>query len=225
MFESLFNQYMPMVGQMAGRPYDIWRPDYSQSDNTPVLVQSGLMYRVDPTTGRFAEPRFEGVMFYDVFGPTNVLRSGDLLIRTSAVVNASGVPNTPDAMYPIVTCVSYDLLKSTVFIRTGHIGRLQESKADPDSITYSPVYFEWLGAGFPGSQLNRNLAESLKIPSQRAVIYSRVNVTRLRTHLVEIDSEVQVLQDDGSYLPYERTWIIDEIDQTGPLMILTLRNV
>lgn len=225
-FDSIFNYYMPLVGAYAGKPYDVYRPVYGTANLTPpALVSTGIMYRVDPTTGKFAEPRIEGGMYYDIFGPTSNLISGDLLIRSTAVLNASGVPNTPDIMYPPVTVISYDLLKSTVGIRTARIGRIQDSVADPNGVIYTPVYFDWLGQGFPGSQINKNLAESLKIPSQRAVIYTRTNVTRLRSHLIETDLGVLIPQEDGTFIPYERSWIIDEIDQSGPLMMLTLRNV
>lgn len=224
-FDKVFNAFMPLVGAYAGSPYDIYRPDYTQINNTPQLVQAGVKFRLDPTTGRFAEPRYEGVMCYDIFGPTANLKSGDLLVRSTAVLDASGVPQTPDTMYPVATVMAFDTLKSTYGIRTARIGMIRDSAADPNSIIYNPVYFDWLGQGFPGSQLNRNLAESLKIPSQRCVLYNRPNVTRLRSHLVETDLGVVIQQDDGTFAPYQRTWIIDEIDSTGPLMVLTLRSV
>lgn len=219
--DNIFARFHPLVGVFGGAYYDIYRPDYTVEDNTPALVQAGVKYRVDPTTGKFAEPRFEGVMYYDVFGPVTNIQSGDILIRNPAT---GSPPTTSNIMYPPVTVIAYDTHKSFQAFRTSRIGRLQDSAADADSTIYEPVYFDWLGQGFPGSSINRNLQESQRIPSQRAIIYYRKNCVTLRSHLIETDLNIMVEQEDGSMLPYERAWLIEEIDYTGPLMVLTLRN-
>lgn len=210
----LYEYYAPFVGFLGGDQFNIMRPNYSQVDNTPVMVASGVMFRCDPTTGRFAEPRWEGLMYYDIFGQRRLLQPGDILVKT-----------VPDSMTPPVTILGYYPLKTTSGFRTARQCTIIDSKAEaPNSILYSNVSFDWLGQGFPGSTLNRGLMDSLEIPAQRACMFTRPNITRQRTHLVETDLNINVTQPDGSVTPYQRTWIVDEIDFTGNLMVLTLRN-
>lgn len=211
---GLYEKYAPLVGALAGDSFNIMRPNYNQVDNTPVLVQAGVRFRCDTVTGRFAEPRFEGVGYYDLFGPRNLIQTGDILMRS-----------TPDGMTPPVTVATFMPIKTTTGFRTSRICSIVDSAAEePASVIYSNVYFDWLGQGFPGTTLNRGLLDSLPVPSQRVVIYARPNITRLRSHLVETDLNIQVPQPDGSTRPFQRTWIIDEVDYSAPLLVLTLRN-
>lgn len=210
---GFYEHFAPMVGQMSGDGFDILRPDYTKVDNTPVTIATGLRFRCDPVTGRFAEPRFEGVGYYDVFGPRQLLLPGDLLSKT-----------VPDGMTPVMTFVHYMNVKTTTAVRTSRICSIVDAKGDPNGVLYNNVYFDWLGQGFPATNLNRGLQDSTPVPTQRAVIYTRPNVRRMRSHLIETDNNIQVTQPDGSVTPFQRTWIIDEVDYSGPLMVLTLRN-
>lgn len=224
-FDTAFNNFMPLVGAYGGVLYDIYRPNYSQPNNTPALVAAGVKFRTDPTTGKFAEPRYEGVMQYDIFGPSWMVQSGDLLVRSTAVLASGVYASSPDIMYPVITVTTFYPNKAFSGVRTGRMARIQDSKASPSNIIYNPVYFDWLGQGYPGSGLNKAMEDSLKVPNQRCVLYYRQQITRDRSHLVEQDLGVQITLQNGTVVPYERTWLIDEIDYTGPIMVLTLRNL
>lgn len=89
---------------------------------------------------------------------------------------------------------------------------------------YTNVYFDFLGLGFPGSSINKRLEDSLRVPNTRIIIFKRNNLFRLRTQIVEIDSPVTINKDGGSPTQFQRIWMVEEIDQTGNFMVLTVRN-
>jgi hypothetical protein len=211
-YESLFASLNQQVGIIGGDTFDIWRPDYTQSDNTPVLVAAAQQFRVDPVTGKFAEPRFQGVEYYDIFGPISLVQPGDILMKT-----------TPDSrMTPAVTIEGFYPLKAVTGFRSSRTCNIMNSATDTP--VFTNVYFDFMGEGFPGSSINRNLEQSLKIPSTSVVLFRRDNISRLRMHLFETDIQRTTTLPDGTTQPFIRKWNIEEIDMTGNLMVLTLRG-
>lgn len=208
---AIFQRFMPLVGQWGGDIWNVYRPDYTAMDQTPTLIQSNVRFRCDPAGYKFAEPQFLGVSYYDVFGPESILLPGDILKRSSS-----------DGMTPAITVAHFMPVKAITGVRTSRIGKIMNSTGDTP--VYTSVYFDFLGIGFPGSSINRNLEESLRIPSTRAVLYPRKGISRLRMHLVETDNDTFITQPDGSITTFQRKWMIEEIDFSGTQMVLTLRN-
>ena len=207
-FEDIFNYYSPFIGEYGGDLYNVYRPNYSQSDNTPQLIYSNLKFRCDPVGNIFAEPKYNAVQYYDIFGP-KVLEAGDILIQA-------------EGLAPALTISHIQPLKSVVGFRTSRIGKITNSAND--SAVFTQVYFEFLGIGYPGNPIDRRLEDSLRIPNTRVVIYDRPTITRLNMHLIETDLGVSVDTPEGSTQDYQRKWTIQEIDRSPNLMILTVAN-
>jgi hypothetical protein len=209
-YDDIYERGMQRFGELLGDVYNILRPDYTIADNTPETIAYNVAYRCDPSTPVYAEPKFTNVDFFSIFGDRDILQSGDMFEKA-----------TPDGMSSIITMSHFGPIKEMVGFRTTRIGKLCDTL---DEIIYSPVYFDFLGTGYLATTLNRKIEDSTRIPSTRAIIYKRENIFRLRTQLIETDSSVMITNADGDIVPYQRKWLIEEIDQSGNLMILNLSN-
>ena len=212
--ERIFERYNNLVGVLGGDLFDVWRPDYSQVDNTPRLVAQDVKYRCDPATLKLVEPRLLGVLSYDVFGPRDIIQSGDILMRS-----------TPDHMTPPITIATYFPVKSMIGFRSSLTCDIEYAidTEDKTSLLYSNVYFEFLGESYPGLGVNKILLDSLKMPEIKAVMFDRPNIKLFRTHLVQKFPGFTYTNPEGKVVPYTRRYSVETIDATGPYMVLTLR--
>lgn len=210
--EGLFNWVQPMLGFYSGDNFDLYRPDYSVANGTPALVLANQRYRCDPVSRNLPEPFFPDCSYYDILGRRDIIQSGDLLVKSVS-----------DGMTPVVTLLTYGPIKALVGLRTNRICTIIDSVTG--TAVYTNVRFDFLREGFPGSSLNRNLQESLRIPQTRAGLYERLNIQRLRMHLVETDLNYYVTDDNGNQVLFQRKWMIEEIDRGGLQIVLTLRNL
>jgi hypothetical protein len=207
--KDFFQDKIKYYGGFSGDVYDILRPDYTAVDNDPVIVRSGVTFRCDPTTPQFSEPKFREVDWYEIFCDRKITKPGDILKRTE-----------DDEMTPEVTIAHFMPNKACIGFRTARICNLLTTE---DESLYENVYFDFLGTGYPGSAINKKLEKSMRIPSNRVVLYKRNNLIRLRTQLEEIDSTATITK-DGVVGPYRRKWLVEEIDYTGNVMVLTISN-
>ena len=129
--------------------------------------------------------------------------------------------STDDGMTPTITIGHVTPIKEMVGFRSTRIGKLQNAV---DDVIYTNVYFDFMGDGFPGSSTNREIENSLDIPSTKVLLYKRENIFRLRTLLIETDSPLTITNADGNSVQEERAWRIEEIDHSGNFMVLTLRE-
>lgn len=208
---SIFNKYNKTIGEISGDTFDIYRPDYNQEDNTPVLVQSNIKYRVEASGTPYAEPKFPGVAYYDVFGNRSLVQPGDILIKSVS-----------DGITPPVTIESIMPIKALVGFRSSRTCDITNEYGD---VVYSNVYYDVLGPEFPGSSLNENLELSLKIPGNKVVLYKRLNINKPRMHLIETDDNTTETLPDGSVVNVQIKWSIESFTFSGNLMILSIRGV
>jgi hypothetical protein len=201
---SVFLKYNKLLGELGGDTWNIYRPNYSAVDNAPVLIHSNKKFRADPVGYRFSEPVFNGVENYDVFGDRSLVQTGDLLIKPVS-----------DNMTPPLTILHYMPIKAMIGFRSSKKGMITESRGDDGSydIVYNNIYFDLLGKGYPSGRISQ-APDSEAQPTQHAVMYKRDNIDKLYMQLIEFDS---------SGLEF-RKWLIEEIDFSGNLMVLTLRT-
>ncbi len=216
-YRDLFDRANKLVGTIGGDYFNVYSPDYSVADNTPVLVAEGVKFRCDPVGYKFAEPLYQGAQYYDIFGPKSLIQTGDILIKS-----------TPDGMTPAITVSTIFPMKAVTGFRSNRICKIMNSVKEADGTDSEPiyenVYFEFLAQMYPGTAINRAFEDSLKIPNTKAVLYPRENIVRQRMHLVETDIDYESTLPDGSLRRYERKWLIDTIEWSGPMMILTLKG-
>ena len=169
-----------------------------------------LLIGLDPSSPVFSEPKFRDVDWYEIFGDRTILQPGDIIVKS-----------TPDDnQTPPVTFAHSMPIKAGIGFRTSRIGMITNQFDEP---IYTNVYFDFLGASYPGSSINKKLEKSLQIPTVRVVIFKRDNLFRLRTQLIETDSNLTITK-DGVSVPYQRKWKVEEIQHTGNFMLLTLND-
>lgn len=203
-------RYRNIYGNYSGDRFDILRPDYTATDNTPALIASGVPFRMDPSSPTFAEPKMRDIDWYEMFGNRSLLKPGDIFQKT---VDDGG-------MTPVVTLLHWTASKAMMGFRTT---RLCNITNEPGNNIYTNVYFDFVGLSFPGSSLNKKLEESLRIPSTRIAMFKRENIFRLRTQILEVDSAVTINKDGGAATQFQRTWLVEQIEYTGNIMVLTLK--
>ncbi len=136
------------------------------------------------------------------------MEPGDLIIKS---IDDSG-------QTPSVTFGHSMPNKAAMGFRSSRIGMITNTFDDP---IYTNVYFDYLGAGYPGSSINKKLEKTMQIPGTRVIIFKRANLFRLRTQLIETDNNIMVKK-DGTDTPYQRKWLIEDIQYTGNYMLLSL---
>lgn len=204
-------RYREKYGVYSGDTFDIFRPNYNIVDNTPSLIASGITYRMDPSSPVNAEPKLKDIDWYELFGKRDILKSGDIFIKTE----------DDGGMTPPVTFLHYTASKAVMGFRTARICNITN---EINNVIYKNVYFDYLGLSFPGSDINKRLESSLRIPNTRIVMFKRDNLFRLSTQIVEVDSTVLINKDGGTPTQFQRVWLVEQIEYTGNLMILTLRQ-
>lgn len=206
----LFDYCIKTYGYRFGDVYDILRPNYSQLDNTPVVVQSGVNLRRDPTGNHFSEAKLKGVQEFEVFCDRHIIMPGDIIQKT-----------VPDGMTKPITISHFLHSQACIAVSTSRVGIITDQK---EKIVYQPVYYSFLDISFPGSSINSKLEDSLRIPSNRIVIFNRDQIFRIGMQLIETDNVNQQIIRDGVPLQFERKWYIEAIDVSNNLMVLTVRN-
>ncbi len=209
--DNILKRYSKIMGGFSGVNFNIYRPDYTSSDNTPVLVYENVKYLVSPSTGKYSEPRFKNVDWYTIAGDRSLPQPGDLFIKS---VDDGG-------QTPVITYGTLFETKAFVGFRTARLGNLTN---ESDDIIYENVYFDFVGESYPGSSINRKLEDSLRIPSVRVMIWNRAGLFRLRTQLIETDSTQYITKDGGAPVQFQRKWQIGEIQRTGNFAMLTLQD-
>ena len=208
--QGIFLRYQPLIGNLAGDVYNIYRPNYSIVDNTPQLIYESIPIFCDPNERKFAEPRLSGVSYYNCFLERSLIQSGDVIQQT-----------TSDGVTPKLTIAHLMPMKAAQAFRTNRIGEFRDTE---DHVVYSNVCFEYLGSGFPGSSMNSALEDSLRIPRQQIVIYSRTNLITLRMLLIETDGLATITDSYGNTIKYQKRWKIEQIDNLFPITVLTVSN-
>lgn len=141
---KIFNQYNKIVGQIASDVrFDIYRPDYTASNQTGTLIASNKSIRFDTRAAQWSEPALSEGMYYDLFLPRELVQPGDILVPTGISPTASSV-----GIQPIITVESLTALKPCVGLLTDHLGQITEGIG---TVRYNNVRWQWGSKGQPRS--------------------------------------------------------------------------
>lgn len=198
---SVYLKYQQKAGELGGQLVSIKRPDYTATDQTPVLRFNSKRMKVERSGPRFAQPGYADVEYYCIFGDRNTFRSGDMLFPKAG------------SSTPPVTILNFSPIEECVGFRTGRICKIVNGLNED---VFTNVYFDFIGESFPGAELDREVRSSLKIPSTRAVLWKRDFQTTTRNAeglmLIEIDGLT------------ETRWLIQQTDATGNMVVLFLKR-
>lgn len=213
--DQLNKLYNRIIGrtypQLLGEPYSIYRPNYDKTDNEPSVVASNVLTRVDPTNRKFSETPFSSPEYYSLFCNRTIIQTGDLLVF--------GDYNNPRIDRPVITYLHEGPIKECVGVRTAkkcHIANGRDQDTGAYNYVFKNVWYDFVDGGVTISKIS-NQQNSLRIPSQMCVLYTRsAKPINLRSIIIDIDPLTG--NETGYY------WIIKQVDLSGPLMILNLEE-
>ncbi len=163
--ERAYNDYNKEIGRQFGQKFNIYRPPLGTTiDQTPTLVYSNKMFKVEKTGPILAQPGIYNLEYYAVFGDFSLLQKGDIL-----------VPQQDDSDTPVITFVSKSPSEGARGFRTSRICKIGTSKYDSD-VVYSNVRFDFIPIGFPRSQFDELLPGAGADPIMGAILYARPNI-------------------------------------------------
>ncbi len=211
----VFEKYNKLVGKLGGGAYNVYRPNYLVTDNTPSVIRNNVPYRVDNGGKKFLNVGFNQVMVFDTFGPRGeIIKTGDVLIR--------GTFGNPDIMSPSVTVLHWGEIDALVALRTTrrcHIVSAQDEDTKAYTYLYKNVLFDVIGQGYTNGQITQPYDKSgTPVPTDRFCLYTRPELTTgnyLGLTIIETDNTGTVIG---------RKWKIDQVDWSGPLMVLDVRR-
>jgi hypothetical protein len=214
------------LGELVGRPYDIYRPNYNLmtlvlseevlpiTDEDadvpaapPVIYGESLFgrrkFHMEPWGPKFAEPDMNNCHFFSLFGSISGLRFGDVLVD-------------PEGLSPTMTLTNFYEVKEIVAVRTHRIGQICD---DVSTVVVPAIRYEWLKYAAPAAGFTDLLAPLVSIPSKKIVVYER-------PELMYQNFSVQgkrLLENDG-FLNPPRRWLIKLVEYIRPLIILTVEE-
>ena len=165
---KLFNRYNKMVGIIGSESYfDIYRPNYTATNQTGTLIASNKSCRIDTRAQAFAEPSLQGGMYFDVFLDRTIVQAGDILIPTGLSPTASGYFEDSE----ILTICSISGLKPCVGMITDCLGKITD---EVTNTLYNNIRFQWASPGQPSPTANnRIVADAFPYDRRKAIMYRR----------------------------------------------------
>lgn len=166
---KLFNKFNRIIGVIGSdTKFDVYRPDYTSSNQVGSLIATGMPCRLDTRAQQFAEPALQGGMYYDIFLNRTLVKPGDILVPTGFSPTASSTPTTS-----IVTIGSITGLKPCVGVLSDAIGHIAD---DVNTVLYNNVRWQWASPGQPKAGLHRELEASMPFDRRKCVMYRRQNI-------------------------------------------------
>lgn len=127
----LLNQAQLEIACSVGIPFQVWRPTFSQIDQTPTYLHN-VMLKVSPGGGqRFAIPFIFGVQYFTIVGDRTKFLPGDILIPVSST------------SIPVLTVLSYDDGLPCIGFATRRIGDLIYTLNSGDTV-YTNLRWDWI---------------------------------------------------------------------------------
>lgn len=197
-FNSLYLKWQQRAGEWGGQLMTLKRPDYTVQDQEPATTHTGIRMKVERTGPNFAISGYVGIEYYAIFGNRDLFQTGDMIFSSSST--------------PPVTILNLSPIEECVGFKTERKGKIMNG----EELLYDNVYFDFIGVGYPGSELDREMRASLDIPSVKVVLHARELVTSTRNA-----EGLMLVQTDG--IPGLR-WRIRQIDQSGDLYVLHLKE-
>lgn len=197
-FNNLYLKWQQKAGEWSGQLMTIKRPNYTIVDQEPSTLFTGIRMKVERTGPNFAISGYIGAEYYAVFGDRKLFQPGDMIFSSTST--------------PPVTVLNYSPIEECVAIKTEHKGKIMNG----EELIYNNIYFDFIGVGYPGSELDREMRASLDIPSVRVIMHSRQLQTSLRNA-----EGLMLVQTDGIE---NLRWMIRQIDQSGDLYVLHLKQ-
>jgi hypothetical protein len=179
--ESYYLKASRFIGLRYGQQCNVYRPPLGATvDQTPTLIYSGKI-KVEISTSRLSQALGSGIEHYTIFGRRDLFQKGDIIVPT-------GGSNTTT---PPVTIASYSPLEECIGFKTSRIGAI---KNGTDNV-FTNIYFDFvMDSNYPGSALNKELKDSLGVPSLQAIMFNRTLHTSTRDEegliLYETDTPV-----------------------------------
>lgn len=194
-----------LAAELGGQIFAIGRPDYTQVDNTPVIIVPRIRIKAEKTRGVLAQPEYKGIEHYAVFGLRAAWQAGDLLIPQDS---GSDTPTmTIMSESPIEECVAFRS-DSTASIINGDIGNV-----------FTNVPYANLGQGYPGAEFNREVEASLQIPSKKFVLFARDLASSDPAGLRDVEG--LIFEENNAEM---KRWEISQAEATGHIMVLTCKQ-
>lgn len=210
---QLYNKYMGLVyADLLGQSYSIYRPNYNQLDNEPVLVAQNVILRTDPTKS-FIETAFGSPKHFSIFANRNLLQPGDLIVY--------GIYNRPVADRPYLTYAHEAPIKEAIAVRTAQKCHIVDGKINQETGEFNyiakNVWYDTLDSGHPLENINEGVRNSAKIPNQAVVMYTRSNL-QLTPKVTIVDINPTTGQETGIY------WTVKQIDKSGQLTVMNVEQ-
>lgn len=206
--KKLFNEYNQLAGKwFSDVNFDIYRPDYTSSNQTGTLIASNKSVRYDTRAAQWAEPALAEGMYYDLFLNRKLVQEGDILIPTGLSPTASTF-----SKYPIITVESLSALKPCVGTLTDQLGQICDSQ---DDVVYNNVRWQWGSIGQPKRGIgNKNPVEDLfPFDRRKAILYRRQGIGAPTALQVDM-----ILRQTLDGVP--TNWRIIDIMSTGNFTVL-----
>lgn len=160
----MYNKYLRRAGVIAGVPYTIKRPVYTDNTGTETVIATNMFYRSSPKGKPWAEPEIGGVSFYSILGNKYIVNMGDVII-----------PNDPNEV--TITISQNFPLKTILGFRTELTGSIETTGDGNGDIIYQNVRFALIG----DTNLSQAINDALSSPENRTtkvVMYKRLNIPK-----------------------------------------------
>jgi hypothetical protein len=202
---KMFDKACKKIGIESGVTYSVWNVDYTQQNQYGTLAFPQMSIRYDVGAEKFNEPTIPGLFTYDVF-----------LDRSKVVVGSVLVPNPSSSTNPVMTVAYFNPMKACVCLMTDFIGSITE---DLNTVRYTNVRWQWAGPSFPGVGLNTYIAETVGMPTRKAILYKRLNIGApytIRKGMRLVESAI------SPDLP--NIWLITDVIQYNIFTVLTVKE-
>lgn len=177
-------------------------PDYSVQDHEPIELAQ-RKYLLQPASPRFSEIKLANMEIYRVIGNTCPLEAGDILEHVA----------TERSTRPAITVYQITSGAACLAFKTDRVGNICHGT----EIIYENIKFAFLpSTDFSGRGLNREITDSLGIPSVEAITFKKDLYTS------NMDGEGLYLQVTDAE-PNLR-WVIANIVELGYAQVLTLKR-
>jgi hypothetical protein len=182
-FQNLFLRTQALVATMSGQNYSVWRPNYTQQDQTPVLIQSDILLKVETAGTRFADPRYPIIQYYSVFGDRALFQPGDILKTNEARTTSTTPP---------VTVIQYSPVEECMAVRTSRVADIGISTGNiiAHNVYYDFEYVSEAQTGFQGS-----FSGSFDRPIRKICMFTRPQLLeQLQTYDIQ---GLRLIETDG----------------------------
>lgn len=205
---GVYNFGYQLISETFGQQFSVYRPDFTQIDQTPALVAT-LPLKVSIGGAKFAIPKLRGADYFTVTGDRYYFLPGDIIVPTSTT-----------SQFPPITILNYDEGYPCVGFRTSRKCNIDYSlnPDGSDNAVYTNVYFDWASDTSPGGALLDQLSETLSISTKKIIVWTRTNLQPQNT---AIQAGWKITEIDGTQ---RVRYVVKSLTQIGNLSIFNVDN-